>query len=163
MNDNCTNIQAETSVTGIHAEKPRLPGEQPGRPRSRRHRFRDALLLGLALPSMILGGTCAFWQGMFVWEALHSPPAVSGPLPTAFSSREYLDLCRATLVMATVAMPLSLAAWGLARRELARIRKELVYRTGWTAVVEARRWALIGLVCSGVTGVISGVVVLVRG
>ena len=106
---------------GIRTEKPIPPWEQPGFFRLDCQPHRDTLLNWLAFPSVFLCYFSILVELVFFWSALHGHYS----LWSAFTDPRYLNVCAIGLTFSLFGAPLSLAAWLIARHDIAMMRKGL--------------------------------------
>jgi hypothetical protein len=147
-----TGSQAEGRVTQQPPKAPvpnarTTPPREPPRPLGRR--ILAALIPCLTVPGMCLGIGSIFFQILTVHEAYKSAKPLSVVIARPGTGEVFLI----TLPMAVSAIPLGLLGYWLARRETARIEKELVYPRGRPVTLQSRLWALFG-VATGVLGLI---------
>jgi hypothetical protein len=139
----------------IQSDRPVEPWERPGHFRLDCEPHHGTVLLWMAIPGMIAGGTGVYFLVTVLYAALihRVTPA------TVLAEPETAEQALVLLVATVVGMVLGHAAWVLSRRDLAAMKAGLVDPRGQLATVEARRFALVGLVSSGVAAPVYATIV----
>ncbi len=138
--------------TGIQADKPFPPWEQPGAFRKDCEPHRGIFLnLGLVLPSFLIGGFALILQGFYILSVLQGHCERDGRHKSweCFADPKYRGICGIILIVSSVGLFPGLAAWLLARRDLAKINKGVMDPRGTLAVDSARVLGMLGWAGNG--------------